>query len=309
MTFIDMFAGIGGGRRGLEQAGFRCVGYCEVDEYCRKSYEAIHGVDEWRERDIREVKDVPYADIWIVGAPCQSFSTNGRREGLKGESGVVEDIFRLLKREDRPKWVIIENVKGIFTTRRGLDFLWVISTLDELGYDTEWQVFNTRDFGLAQNRERVYIIAHLRAERLCGVEGRGEVLPIYGDTVQTPCEGEGIKVIDGNKRGYDIAHVGDSVNFKYLASNNRRGRVGHKVAQCLITCSDQAYVESVSPVRIRKLTAKEYFRLQGWTDEDFKKASSVVSEKQLYKQAGNGMSIPVVYEIGKKIWEIENRKY
>lgn len=119
MNFVDFFAGIGGIRLGLEQAGHKCVGFCEFDKYARTAYKAMYDTEgEWENHDVRTVKpyDVPAADLWCFGFPCQDISVAGKQKGLQeGErSGLFYEIMRLLagrRQEDRPKWLLIENVK------------------------------------------------------------------------------------------------------------------------------------------------------------------------------------------------------
>ena len=121
---------------------------------------------EWYAKDIKEVKgiDLPRADCWCFGAPCQSFSVAGKRAGLDGESGLIREIFRLLdelEEKDKPEWIIYENVKGMFSSNRGWDYAAILAEMDRLGYDIEWQNINSKWF-VPQNRERIYTIGHLR---------------------------------------------------------------------------------------------------------------------------------------------------
>ena len=176
LTFVDLFAGVGMARMGMEQAGFKCVYTCEFDKHKRKEYEIIHG-NEPDGCDIRDVRatDIPRADVWFFGAPCQDFSLAGLRKGLDGErSSLVGEVFRLIeeKAEDKPTWLAYENVKGMLSSNYGYDFLSILLAMDGLGYDIEWQTLNTKDFGIPQNRERVYTIGHLRK---CGSK---QILPI-----------------------------------------------------------------------------------------------------------------------------------
>lgn len=206
MRFIDLFAGIGGFRRGLELAGHECVGFCEYDNFATASYTSMHLITEeqreylrnmdkrkrqkeilkgeyrngeWYAKDITAIQagEMPEAECWCFGAPCQSFSISGKRAGLDGESGLVREVFRLLwekGEEDRPEWLIYENVKGMFSSNRGFDYLAILSEMDKLGYDPEWQLFNSKYWGVPQNRERVYTVGHLRR---CG--GR-KIFPFEG---------------------------------------------------------------------------------------------------------------------------------
>ena len=166
MRFIDFFAGIGGFRLGMEKAGHTCVGHCEIDEWANKSYVAMHHPreDEWYARDITTVEpgDLPDAEVYCFGFPCQTFSIAGKRAGFGDTRGTLFfEVMRLAK-EQHPKILFAENVKGLLNHDNGRTFGTIIRTMDELGYDAEWQVLNSKYFGVPQNRERVFIIGHFR---------------------------------------------------------------------------------------------------------------------------------------------------
>lgn len=189
MRFVDFFAGIGGIRLGFEQAGHKCVGFCEFDKFARKSYKAMYDTTgEWESHDVRTIEsyDIPSADIWTGGFPCQDVSVAGKQRGLQGErSGLFYEIIRLLegrKEEDRPEWIVLENVKNLLSIGNGFDFLRVLSEMAELGYDVSWQLFNSKDYGVPQNRERVFVVGHL------GKFGRREIFPIRPTDGENPCE-------------------------------------------------------------------------------------------------------------------------
>lgn len=179
MTFLDFFAGIGGFRCGLELAGMKCIGYCEKDKFARKSYEAMYKTKgEWFHDDITSINpaQLPKADLWCAGSPCQNLSIAGKRAGLYGErSGLFFRFVALLESQeekDKPEWILLENVKGLLSSSGGRDYLDYLSSLEQAGYDLEWQIFNSKDYGVAQNRERVYTLGHLRSR------GRRQVLPV-----------------------------------------------------------------------------------------------------------------------------------
>ena len=167
MTFLDFFAGIGGFRKGFELCGMRCVGHCEIDKYADRSYRAIHDVkeDEWYAADITKVApaDLPRADLWAGGFPCQDISVAGRQRGLDGaRSGLFFTLAQLVKGqspENRPTWIVLENVKNLLSIHGGWDFATVLDTLASLGYRIEYGLLNTKYFGPPQNRERVFIVA------------------------------------------------------------------------------------------------------------------------------------------------------
>ena len=197
MTFLDFFAGIGTIRIGFEQAGWTCNGHVEWDKYAQKSYNAMHEIKdgEYCGWDIRAVRatELPRSDLWTFGAPCQDFSIAGNRKGMDGErSSLVNEIFRLIEEtpeEDRPQWLLYENVKGMLSSNGGWDFLGIILEMDRLGYDVEWQLLNSKHFGVPQNRERVFTIGHLRGR--CG----RKVFPVTGQSGET-YESDGMKFLN-----------------------------------------------------------------------------------------------------------------
>lgn len=130
MKFVDLFSGIGGMRLGLEQAGHECVGFCEFDRFARQSYKAMYDTEgEWECHDIRTASplEIPAADLWCFGFPCQDISVAGKKKGLRGgeRSGLFYEVMRLLtgrREEDRPQWLLIENVKNLLSIGNGFDF-------------------------------------------------------------------------------------------------------------------------------------------------------------------------------------------
>lgn len=191
--FIDMFAGMGTVRMGFERAGWECVSAIEFDPHKRKIYEVIFG-HEPEFGDITAVRgaDLPYADCWCFGAPCQDFSVAGKGEGLGGDrSSLIREVFRLLDEtpvEQRPEWLLYENVKGMLSSgpkrRRkirgqkrwnGFDFLEILYQMASRGYDIQYELYNSKDFGVPQNRERVYTLGHLRTR------GSRKIFPLGAD--------------------------------------------------------------------------------------------------------------------------------
>ena len=491
MKFIDFFAGIGGFRRGMELAGHECVGFCEFDKFAAASYISMHLLTEeqrktledipikkkqkeilkeeyrngeWYANDIRRVyaEDIPKADCWCFGFPCQDISVAGKQVGFQGNRSSL--FFRVmylvgqLKEEDKPTYLFIENVKNLLSVNGGWDFARLLIEMEQQGYDAEWQVLNSKDFGVPQNRERCFIIGHLRGRSTSkvfpieGTDGKNSVslnlfgclngrnsqrdrvysddglahtvstcgggntepkVPIIFDTSHigqdgkvreyegicptltsrdykeprsvgvvcnvnpsgkgingnvydstglsptlTTNKGEGnkiaipvltpdraekrqngrrfkedgepmftltgqdrhgiaIEVKEATKQGYAECRVGiDSVNFSMPNSKTRKGRVGQEIANTLDMSCNQGIFVQVSEeltvyavwyekyqcyIAIRKLTPKECFRLQGWSDDYFEKAQFVNSDSQLYKQAGNGVTVTVIEAIARKM--------
>lgn len=337
LTFLDFFAGVGGFRRGMEMAGHTCLGHCEIDKFANMSYKEIHQPreEEWFGTDIRRTNadELPRADVWCFGFPCQDISVAGKQLGFKGQRSslffTVTRLIRDTKEEDRPKYLFIENVKNLLSVNGGSDFLKLLIELDEIGYDAEWQVLNSKNFGVPQNRERVFIIGHLRGRSgrkvfpIGGVSQKTNI-NIIGTTVKPGAKGtnsrhwvhdiEGdigalsatdykqtkqILVRENIKKGYVEAYEGDGIRLDHIGGKTGRGRVQPQICNTLTTGSHCGVIDK--GFRIRKLTPKECWRLQGWNDEDFEKAAKVCSDSQLYKQAGNGVTVPVIYEIAKRL--------
>lgn len=413
MKFLDLFAGIGGFRLGMESAGHECIGFCEIDKFARTSYKAIHDTEgEVEMHDITTVSDefirgIGSVDVICGGFPCQAFSIAGKRKGFEDTRGTL--FFEIARFASIliPRYLFLENVKGLLNHEGGATFETIIRALDELGYDVEWQVLNSKDY-VPQNRERVFIIGHLRGERTRKVfpferENRttieNNIKPIndskktrellnfdstnrfYDVSGISPClntmqggdrepkiaivgninpsgngmngqvyssnglsptlttnKGEGTKIVvpvltpdrfekrqngrrfkeDGDEmftltaqdrhgilvreatsKGYAEALPGDSVNISHPNSETRRGRVGKGIANTLLTGEEQAVV--TENYRIRKLTPRECWRLQGFPDWAFDRAKQVNSDSQLYKQAGNSVTVPVIADIAKRL--------
>lgn len=381
MKFLDLFAGIGGFRLGLESTGHECVGFCEIDKFARKSYKAIHDTEgEIELHDITSVPDelvrkIGHVDIICGGFPCQAFSIAGKRGGFEDTRGTL--FFEIARFASilKPKYIFCENVKGLLNHDKGRTFKTIINTFDELGYDVEWQMLNSKDFGVPQNRERVYIVGHLRGAggrpvfpifgkngttnqanikqignisnstsfggnpqtgRVYDIEGISPtlntmqgggrepkvVIPVLtpdrvkkrqnGRRVKTDGEpmftltaqdrhGVMIRVCEATKKGYAEATVGDYVNLEFPNSKTRRGRVGKQVANTLLTSDNQGVVTET--LKIRKLTPRECWRLQGFPDWAFDKAQEVNSNSQLYKQAGNSVTVNVIKAIAEELEE------
>jgi len=172
MRFYDLFAGIGGFRLGMEKAGHVCVGSCEWNKYPREIYKERFG--EYPEQvDATEIKpsELPDFDCLCAGFPCQPFSIAGKRGGFSDTRGTLFfDIARITK-EKRPRYLFLENVKGLLNFNKGETFGTILQTLDEMGYDAEWQLFDGKHY-LPQHRERIVIIGHLRGE------GGREIFPL-----------------------------------------------------------------------------------------------------------------------------------
>ncbi|HEM3484930.1 DNA cytosine methyltransferase [Streptococcus suis] len=391
MKFLDLFAGIGGFRLGMERAGHECVGFCEIDPFARKSYKAIHNTEgEFEFHDITAVTDESVRGIGRVdaicgGFPCQAFSIAGKRAGFEDTRGTL--FFEIARFASilRPKYLFLENVTGLLNHDNGNTFETILGALDELGYDAEWQVFNSKNFGVPQNRERVFIIGHLRGaggraifpvgggdEEAGSLQGQSTntITARYGEaqgsgsyiiesqqpkiiqrghgynqggehniaptlTSNSWQENNVLKIREAVSSGYVEATVGDSVNLAFPNSTTSRGRVGKGIANTVLTGGDQGVVVYdfynrkikgevgtltasghqgntkagtfgiLDGIRIRKLTPRECWRLQGFPDWAFDRAQAVNSNSQLYKQAGNSVTVNVIAAIARRLEETD----
>ena len=450
MKFLDLFAGIGGFRLGMESSGHECVGFCEIDKFARKSYKAIHDTEgEVELHDITTVTDefirgIGSVDVICGGFPCQAFSIAGNRRGFEDTRGTL--FFEIARFASilRPRYLFLENVKGLLNHDRGTTFATILRTLDELGYDVEWQVLNSKNFGVPQNRERVFVIGHLRGEctrrifplsstskqvdkhqklstntlttrypnsqgvgsyiiesesqRVSSIgninpSGRGMNGEVYQADGLAPTlttnKGEGQKIAipvltpdrpekrqngrrfkedgepmftltsqdrhgivvagklpgnhDQNSRVYDTDGLAPTLSTMQGGGQEpkiiQKARGFNKGGQHSIatTLSSNSYQENnlvkvvdfynkitknevgtltssgggstvragsfgiTDGYRIRKLTPRECWRLQGFPDWAFEKAQEVNSNSQLYKQAGNSVTVNVIAEIAKRL--------
>ena len=285
MKFLDLFAGIGGFRLGMESAGHECVGFCEIDKFARASYKAIHNTEgEIELHDAtgitkKEIKAIGQVDVICAGFPCQPFSAAGARRGFEDTNGTLFFEIARFASVLKPKYLFLENVKGLISHDKGYTFETIIGSLDELGYDVEWQVLNSKDFGVPQNRERVFIIGHLR-----GTSGR-QIFPIAE-----------------TRSDKSIMQLGNIKKTESFGGNPQCGRIYSidGLAPCLNTMQGgQREPKILIDGKVRKLTPRECWRLQGFPDWAFDKAQEVNSNSQLYKQAGNSVTVNVIKEIAR----------
>lgn len=168
IRYFDMFAGIGGFRSGLEAiGGFECVGYCEIDKYAKQAYEAMYDTGgELYFDDARKIvpEQLSDFDLLVGGFPCQSFSIAGARKGFDDTRGTLFFEIARIASVKKPKYLFLENVPGLLNHNQGRTFETILRTLDGLGYNVCWQVLNSKNFGVPQSRNRVFIIGYLRGQ-------------------------------------------------------------------------------------------------------------------------------------------------
>lgn len=192
ITFADLFCGIGGFRLGIKRASeklgipAKCVFSSEIEKNAVKIYEK--NFQETPSGDITKINadDIPDMDILCGGFPCQAFSIAGNRRGFEDTRGTLFFDIARIARDKRPNILFLENVRGLLSHDRGRTFAKILLTMDELDYDVEAQLLNSKDFGVPQNRERLYIIGHLRGSRT------RQIFPVKGEANEIAPKHEGI---------------------------------------------------------------------------------------------------------------------
>ena len=207
IRFVEWFAGVGGFRRGIEacngkqqgnanargrdcsvisesqepdqcteRRNYTCVGVCEIDRFARSVYARRFGhFPQWRDSTAVVTSDLPDFDMLCAGFPCQDFSIAGQRRGLEGTRGTLFFEVARIARDKQPRYLFLENVDGLLSDHGGETFYTILRTLDEVGYDLQWEVLNSRYWGVPQNRRRVFLIGHLRGT------SRPQVFPLGED--------------------------------------------------------------------------------------------------------------------------------
>ena len=278
MRYFSAFTGVGGFELGMPKT-WKCVGFSEIDKYASQ-------VLKYRFPQIKNYGDItkivaekfPEFDLIVGGFPCQSFSIAGKRGGFKDTRGTLFfDLARIVK-EKKPSYLLLENVKGLINHNKGNTFATIISTIDELGYDCQWCVLNGKDFGVPQNRERVFIVGHIR-----GIP-RPKVFSFGKHSEET--------IGKAKKQGKYVSNT--------LRTNYSNGR------------SSETYIlkELTNGMKIRRLIPIECERLMSWPDNWTKwgineKGEKVeMSDTQRYKMCGNGVISNIIIEITRELGKL-----
>ena len=368
----------------INKIKWNLVNFCENDIYAEKSYCSIHNVDKnLNLKDITKInaKDIKDFNMMVWGFPCQSISVAGAqdgfidKEGNKTKSGLYYDGLRILK-EKKPYLSIIENVKNLTSQKFKVQFNNILKDLDEVGYNNYWEILNSNDFGIPQNRKRIYIIS-IRKDLDNGnfkfpkpIDNKPKLIDFLEDEVDkifyiksdkvkrfvSELNNKNTLLFDScqikretkareynecsptlNARDYKdpriinvdffnklkdlnkVIQIGNIVNTGNW-KNPQRGRIysinGISPTLCCVSgggLEPKIMLIKNEKINLRKLTPKEYFRLMGFSDEDFYKAKydnkdgkgvSKVSNSQLYKQAGNSIVTNVLFYIYLEIYKV-----
>ena len=318
MEYLSLFSGIGGFELGIQQAyenknklvetptdtlskrnieesesrrrvweyAPNCIGFSEIDKYAIQTYQKHFNHKNYGDITKINEKELPDFDLLVGGFPCQSFSIAGKRKGFEDTRGTMFfEIARIIK-EKQPRFLLLENVKGLLSHDKGNTFTTIISTLDELGYDLQWQVLNSKNFGVPQNRERVFIIGHLRGT------SRPEVFPIVGTNEKA------LEQLVGGSQGMRVYSDKVSTTIAGLAGGwgaktglyaipvltpdrpikRQNGRRFKEDGEPSFTLTGQDKHGVFDGAKIRRLAPTECERLQGFPDGWTKEGLSSIME-------------------------------
>ena len=321
---IDLFAGIGGIRLGFERAfgsDAQTVFVSEIDKYARATYAENFPDSPPIEGDITQIpaEEIPAFDICLAGFPCQAFSIAGRRGGFDDDyhgtcrGTLFLDVVRICDRH-KPKIIFCENVKGLVNHDKGRTFKIICAAFEQIGYKIFHAVLNSRDYGLAQNRERIYLVCFRKdiapenfnfpapTDEVCSIRDVLDYAPIpakyYLSDVylQTLRKHRQRHEAAGNGFGYEVKNLDGAANALVCGGMGRERNL-------IVDAREHSKIPTtkihgaINDENIRKLTPREWARLQGF-DEDYR---LILPDTQLYKQFGNTVSINVIEAIAGEI--------
>jgi len=318
MRIIDLFCGIGGFRLAFEDVGANCVFSSDIDKYASETYFNNFGEDPLSDITKIKIGDIPKYDVLCAGFPCQPFSIAGHRKGFNDTRGTLFfEVERILK-GTRPKGFVLENVKGLVNHDKGNTLKVILDTLasrvngvdnktktkNNLGYDVYYKVLNSKDFGLPQNRERIFIVGFRNQKNFKFPKAKDESLNL-DDILQK-----------GVKKNTTSTIVNANIE-KHLKQHKRKNEIQNKNhllayeirnSRCAFRFDNKAPTLTAKmgtggnnvPVLVRekrKLTVRECLRIQGFPERYKIKEGKM----QSYKQIGNSVPVPVVREIARMI--------
>jgi len=298
MKCFSMFSGIGGFDLALQNLGHEMIGACEIDRYARQIYaKQFPRVKIWEDATKINPTELPEFELLCAGFPCQAFSMAGKRLGFEDTRGTLFYEIARIAREKKPSYLFLENVKGLLNHDNGRTFATIISTFYDLGYDVEWQVFNSKYF-VPQNRERIFIIGHFREKPT------RQIFPIReNDTINDKSYNK-----EQAERKWVWRKISGAICSNYKKGEGTGTMIYHnqpnmvnRIQERINTCALTSTFSLLENEKIRMLTPLECERLQGfpdnWTDG--------ISDTQRYKCIGNAVTVPVIEYIAKYFEDIK----
>lgn len=310
IKFIDLCAGIGGGRLGLEKNGFQCVGFSEILSTSIQAYKTFFNTEN--EKDLGDLtklnKDnIPDCNMLIAGFPCQAFSIQGLRKGFEDERGQIIFYIAKILKEKNIKYFMLENVKGLVHHNNGKTLKAILTLLDETGYNVYWKVLKSNDYGLPQKRERIYFV------------GIKKDLPNTSYTFPQPKEQGNLKdfLIDTdekyiynnyewfnryliNKYNIGRCNLEDILKEDYLVIDTRQSDIRFYRGYIPTLRTGRSGLLYVKDGKIRKISGRESLLLQGFGMDIYNKSKDFTNGK-LLEQTGNAMSVNVIEEVAKEL--------
>lgn len=317
--FIDLFAGIGGFRKGFEDAGYECVFTSEINEACQEVYENNFGDEVFGDITKIEPSKIPDFEVLLAGFPCQPFSISGKKKGFEDTRGTLFfDICRIID-EKQPKVVVLENVKHLIHHDKKRTFKTIIQTLEDLDYNVTYKILNAKDFGLPQNRERIFIMAtkngFFRFDKLntkkpvylkdfLDTKGDFEYLDKEEYTLIEKPKKQDTGLIFTGYRNKNTWKNGIRPNTEHLSRVHRQPNRIYSIEGTHPTIPSQEtsgrfFIYLPNEDKVRKLTLNECYRIMGFPN-NFKRHPKTGEQ---YKQIGNSVAIPVIFEVARSIKE------
>ncbi len=317
LKFIDLCAGVGAGRLGLEANGLECVGYSEIDKDAEATYRTLYG-NEVAFGDLTKIEPqmLPNFDLLISGFPCQTFSIVGKRDGLQDEDKgqIIYHISRILEEREN-SFFILENVKGLVNHDKGRTFDIVLNLLESLDYEVHYKVLNSLDYGVPQMRERIYLVGvkkELVEDRKSfsfpsKIDRKHDISYFLSDrrdefvfdkSKATYATFESYLKNKYNQGKYDIDEI---LKEDYVVLDTRQSDLRIYPQKVPTLRRGRHGILYTKGGKLRKLSGYEAFLLQGFTKEMAEKASREQSNGKLLAQAGNAMTINVIEAISKEL--------
>lgn len=317
IEFIDLFCGVGGIRLGMENAGFKCIFSCDINDECQKTY--FENFGELPKGDIKLIdeKSIPSHQILCAGFPCQPFSISGRQKGFADTRGTMFfEICRIIK-EKNPPVVMLENVKHLVHHDHGNTLKTIIQNLEDLGYTVSSKVLNALDFGVPQNRERIIIIGSKNGIKFdftkvktqkrkklidfLDKDGKFEFLREDSYTLLENPKQQKSGLIFAGYRNKSIRKIGIREGTEYLSRVHKQPNRIYSVLGSHPTLPSQEpsgrFFILLENGKVRKLTLNECWRIMGFP-ENYKKISSTAEQ---YKQLGNSVCVPMIAAVAEQI--------
>lgn len=289
LRILELFGGIGACSKALERLGidYEIADYVEIDKYAVASFNAMHGTN-FEPQDICEWDKNIEVDLIMHGSPCQDFSVAGRQaggdEGSGTRSSLMYETIRIVEKL-KPKYVIWENVKNLLSKKHRHNFDAYLDKMEQLGYTSYYQVLNAKDYGIPQNRERVFTISILGEHKLFEFPPKQDLKLKLKDVLEDEVDDYYYNVCPSMVKALQEGKVKDVTNLDY----------------CSTLTTKQARWNNAGMITdekgLRYFTGKETWRLMGFDDVDYEKAAKVNSNTQIYKQAGNSIVVNVLEKI------------